>query len=153
AYLLWTAGEMVMGDGSYFGGILDELKRSPDTAYEPLRADHLGDDQTTSTVPLDQPTERRVRHARHGSDGEGRRQLEVTYSHFNQCIAAGPGTAVFSRADGSHNGSARPVLALQPRTFALRGRYWSYSAVVSFLRAQAFAETLKPSPGGRIRAN
>src|SRR5882672_1711434 len=70
-------------------GIFRVFERSVDAAYEPFRADHFSDDQTATTVALDQTPKRRVRHPRHGSDSKRRRQLDVPYPHFGSVYLVG----------------------------------------------------------------
>src|SRR5262249_53973139 len=56
--------------------VLRVLERPVDAADETFGAHHLGHDQATAAVALDQTAERRVGHARHRSDREWRRQLD-----------------------------------------------------------------------------
>src|SRR5262249_1311587 len=76
-----VAAEDLNRDRPLLLGVLSVLQRAIDPAHEPLGADHLGHDETASAMTLDQTAERRVGHARHGSDDEGSRESDATYFH------------------------------------------------------------------------
>ena len=68
-HLFGVAPEDLNGDRPLFFGVLRVFQRPIDAARtEPFRADHLGDDEAATAVPLHQTAECRVGHAGHGRD-------------------------------------------------------------------------------------
>ncbi len=80
-HLLRIAAEDLDRDGPLLLGVLRVLERPVDPAHQALGAHHLGDHQAAPAVPFHQAAKRRVRHARHGRDGERRPQLDVSNLH------------------------------------------------------------------------
>ena len=87
-HLLGIAAEDLDRDGPLFLGVLRVLERPVDAAHQAFGAHHLAHDEPASALPLDEAAERRVRHARHGRDGERRRQLKIADFHSARTSAA-----------------------------------------------------------------
>ncbi len=80
-HLVWVAAEDLDRDRPLLLRVLRVLERSIDAPHKPLGAHHLGDHEPAATLPLDQPPERGIGHAGHGSYREWRAEVNGTYFH------------------------------------------------------------------------
>ena len=72
-HLFRIAAENLNGDRPLGLCVLGVLERTIDSANEPFRAHHLGDDQAAAAVSFHETAKRAVGHAGHWRDGERRR--------------------------------------------------------------------------------
>ena len=80
-HLRWIAAEDLNRDRPLLLGIFGVFERAIDAAHEPLRADHLGDDQPAAAAPLDQAAKGGIGHPRHRRERKGGSEIDGADFH------------------------------------------------------------------------
>ena len=86
-HLLRIAAEDLNRNRAFLFRVLGVLQRPIDATNEPLRADHLGDDQPASALPLHETAEGSVRHSRHRRESERGTQFDRSDFHIVRGVA------------------------------------------------------------------
>ena len=74
-------------DGPFFFCVFRVFQGPIDAADQALAAHHFRDDETTTTLPFDEPAKRSIRHPRHWRDDKRRFEFDSSDLHTEDSVA------------------------------------------------------------------